>query len=66
MKKLKKSQRITIGFAILAIGVLLLGADRLFVSADNASYGQSMTVLTIVSLLFFLIAAIWLFKTTFD
>lgn len=66
MKKIKKSQRITIGFIILAIGVLLLGADRLFVSADNASYGQSMTVLTVVSLLFFLVGAIWLFKTTFD
>jgi len=66
MKKIKKRQRITIGFIILAIGVLLLGADRLFVSADNASYGQSMTVLTIVSLFFFLVGAIWLFRTTFD
>lgn len=66
MKKIKKSQRITIGLVILAIGVLLLGADRLFVSADNASYGQSMTVLTIVSLFFFLVGAIWLFRTTFD
>lgn len=66
MKKLKKSHRITIGFAILAIGVILMGADRLFVSADNASYGQSMTVLTIVSLFFFLVGAIWLFRTTFE
>ena len=66
MKKIKKSQRITTGLVILAIGVLLLGADRLFVSADNASYGQSMTVLTIVSLFFFLVGAIWLFRTTFD
>ena len=66
MKKIKKRQHITIGFIILAIGVLLLGADRLFVSADNASYGQSMTVVTVVSLLFFLVGAIWLFRTTFD
>jgi len=66
MKKLKKSQRITIGFAILAIGVVLIGADRLFVSADNASYGQSMTILTIVSLFFFLVGAIWLFMVAFD
>ncbi len=66
MQKLKKGQRITIGLIILAMGTLILGADRLFVSADNANYGQSMTVLTIVALFFFLIAAIWLFRTTFD
>lgn len=66
MKKIKKGQKVTIGFVILAIGVLLLGADRLFVSADTAGFGQSMTVLTIVSLLFFLVGAIWLFRTTFD
>ncbi len=66
MKKVSRRNRITIGFIILAIGVLLLGADRLFVSADNASYGQSMTVLTIVSLFFFLVGAIWLFRTTFE
>jgi len=66
MSKLGKARRITIGLIILAIGILLLGVDRLFVAADNASYGQSMTVMTVVALLFFLIAAIWLFKTTFD
>lgn len=66
MPKLKKSRRITIGLIILAIGVLILGADRIFVSADNASYGRSMTVLTVVALFFFLVAAIWLFRTTFD
>lgn len=66
MSKLKKSHRITIGLIILSLGVLILGADRLFVSADNASYGQSMTVITLIALLFFLVAAIWLFKTTFD
>lgn len=66
MRKLKKGQRITIGLIILAIGVILLGADRLFVAADNASFGQSMTVLTVIALFFFLVAAIWLFRTTFD
>jgi hypothetical protein len=66
MSKLKKSHRITIGLIILAVGVLLLGADRLFVAADNASFGQSMTVVTIVALFFFLVGAIWLFRTTFD
>ncbi|MBM2820439.1 MAG: hypothetical protein HW405_199 [Candidatus Berkelbacteria bacterium] len=66
MGKLKKGQKVTIGLAILAIGILILGADRIFVSADNASYGQSMTVLTIVALFFFLVGAIWLFRVTFD
>lgn len=66
MSKLGKTRRITIGLIILAIGVLLLGADRLFVAADNASYGQSMTVVTVVALFFFLIAAIWLFRMTFE
>ena len=66
MGKLKKSQKITIGLAILAMGIITLGADRIFVSADNASYGQSMTVLTIVALFFFLVGAIWLFRVTFD
>lgn len=66
MKKLKKGQKITIGLAILTVGVLILGTDRIFVSADNASYGQSMTVLTIVASFFFLVGAIWLFRTTFD
>lgn len=63
---MKKRQKVTIGLVILAIGVVLLGTDRLFVAADNASYGQSMTVLTGVSLFFFLVGAIWLFRTTFD
>lgn len=67
MKRLKKSHRITIGLIILAIGVLLLGADRIFVSAESAgNFGASMTILTIVSLFFFLVGAIWLFRTTFD
>lgn len=63
---MKKTQRITVGLAILAVGILVLGADRIFVSADNASYGQSMTYLTIISLIIFLIGAIWLFRTMFD
>ena len=66
MKKLKKSQNISIGIIILVIGVILLGTDRIFVAADTGGYGQSMTVLTIVSLIFFLVGAIWLFRTTFD
>ncbi len=63
---MKRSRRVIIGIVILVIGILMLGADRLFVSADNASYGQSMTILTIVSLFFLLMGAIWLFKSTFE
>lgn len=59
------SNQITIGVSILIIGVLILGTDRLFVSADTASYDQSMTVLTTVSIFFFLVGAIVLFRTTY-
>ena len=61
MSKLKKSQRITIGIVILGIGILLLGVDRIFVAADNASYDQSMTYVTVAALVFFLVGAIWFF-----
>ena len=63
---MKKTQKITSGLVIIAIGILVLGTDRIFVSADNASYGQSMTYLTIIALLIFLIGSIWLFRTMFD
>jgi len=62
---MKKSYQITGGIATLILGILFLGADRLFVSAEGRSYINSMTVLTTVALFFFLIGAIWLFKTTF-
>jgi len=63
---MKKSVKSTIGIAILLVGIILLGADRIFVSADSAGYGQSMTVVTIIALVFFLIGAIWFFKAVFD
>jgi len=63
---MKKSVKSTIGIAILLVGIILLGADRIFVSADSAGYGQSMTVVTIIALVFFLIGAIWFFKSVFD
>lgn len=63
---MKKSVKSTIGIIILLVGVILLGADRIFVSADTGGYGQSMTVVTIVALVFFLVGAIWFFKEVFD
>lgn len=64
---MKKKRQFTVGLISLGIGVILLGADRLFVSADNAgSYGASMTVLTVISLFFFLVGAIYLFRITFE
>jgi len=64
---LKKSVQSSIGIIILIIGVLTLGVDRIFVSADTGtSWFPPMTVLTIVALVLFLIGAIWLFRTLFD
>ncbi len=63
---MKKSTKSIIGIVLLIIGVILLGADRIFVSADTGTFGQSMTVVTIIALVFFLAGAIWFFKTVFD
>jgi len=63
---MKKSVKSTIGIAILLVGIILLGADRIFVSADSSGYGQSMTAITIIALIFFLVGAIWFFKSVFD
>lgn len=65
MTKMRKSQKITVGIVILGIGILLLGVDRIFVAADNASYAQSMTYVTVIALLFFLVGAIWFFWNAF-
>lgn len=62
----KKRTNLVIGLSVLIIAILLLGVDRLFISADNASYGQSMTIVTVVALILFLIGAIWVFYTTFE
>ncbi len=63
---MKRNVKSTIGIVILLIGIILLGADRIFVSADAGGYGQSMTIVTIVALIFFLVGAIWFFKSVFD
>lgn len=62
---IKKNNQITFGISTLIIGILLLGADRLFVSASTSTYAQSMTVLTTVSIFFLLVGAVVLFRTTF-
>jgi hypothetical protein len=50
-----------------SVGVILLGVDKLFVSADsNVSFAKSFTVLTILGLVFLMAAAIWFYKMSFD
>ena len=63
---MQKSRKITIGLSLLIVGVILLGTDRVFVSADTGSFGSSMSILTIVALIFFLVGSIWLFKVAFE
>ncbi|MFA6492911.1 MAG: hypothetical protein WCV58_02145 [Patescibacteria group bacterium] len=62
---MKKSNQLVIGLASLIIGTLLLGADRLFVSASAATYSQSVTVLTTVSLFFFLVGVVVFFRVIY-
>lgn len=62
---MKKSSQLIIGISSLIIGILLLGTDRLFVSASSANYTQSVTVLTTVSLAFFLVGAILFFSVIY-
>ena len=65
MRKMRKGHKVTTGIIILVMGILLLGVDRIFVAADNASYTQSMTYVTVIALLFFLVGAIWFFWNAF-
>lgn len=62
---MKKNVEIIGSMTFLILGVLALGADRLFVSADTESITKSMSVLTTVSIALILIGTIWLFSTTF-
>lgn len=61
---MKKGTEIIGGIVFLIVGILTLSADRLFVSADNGSIMQSMSVLTTISIALILIGTIWLFSTT--
>ena len=64
---MKKRTNVYVGLGMTAIGVILLGVDKLFVSADsNISFAKSFTVLTIIGLVFLMAAAIWLYKFAFD
>lgn len=64
---MKKSVKSTIGIAILILGILTLGADQMFVSADTGTnYFQSLNFVTVAGLALLLIGAVWLFRTVFD
>ena len=59
---MSKSTKVTIGIVMLAASILTLGADRIFVAADTGAFVPSMTDVTVIALILFLVAAIWLFK----
>lgn len=61
---MKKSYSLTIGIGILVVGVLLLGVDRIFISAASGDYFNAVSIVTTISLLVILIGVIWLFRTT--
>ena len=61
---MKKSYQVMMGTGILIVGVLMLGIDRIFVSANSQGYLQSASVLTTIAIGTLLIGALWLFKTT--
>lgn len=48
------------GLVIAAVGIVILGSDRLSVSADSATFlGQSTSIYTIVGLSILFIALVW-------
>ena len=48
------------GLAIAAIGVVILGSDRLTASADSTTFlGQKTTIFTTVGLIVLFIALVW-------
>jgi len=64
---MNKRTRFYIGLSLSGLGVILLGADKLFASADaNVSFAKSFTVLTIIGLVLLMAAAIWFYKMSFD
>jgi hypothetical protein len=63
----KKRTKVYIGFFTALAGVLVLGIDKIFVSADSSVvYAKSFTVLTIIGVILLMAAAIWLYKFAFD
>lgn len=64
---MSKRTNLYLGIGMASVGVILLGVDKLFVSADsNVSFAKSFTVLTILGLVFLMAAAIWFYKMSFD
>lgn len=55
----------TVGLFLTALGIGMLGADRIWASADSdTGYGQKMTIFTIIALAILAIAIIWFFIST--
>lgn len=50
-----------------AIGVIILGADKIIASANtNTNFFESFSVVTIIALVILLISGIWLFWVSFQ
>jgi hypothetical protein len=63
----KKRKHFVFSLGLAFVGVLLLGVDKLTASADSLnSFGQSFTIFTVVGLLVLLIAAIWIYRISFN
>lgn len=61
-----KKRNFSIGLIMAATGVILLGVDKVFVSANsNTSFTQSFTTLTIIALVILLAAGTWLYWISF-
>ncbi len=62
-----KKKNFSIGLIMAALGVILLGVDKLLVSANSSSnLFQSFSVVTIIALFVILLAVIWLFWMSFQ
>lgn len=56
-----RRKNFTIGLIIAAIGVILLGADKIVSASSNTSFTQSFSIITVASLIILAIAVVWLF-----
>lgn len=62
-----KKRGLSIGLIAAAVGVVMLGADKLLISANSsANFFQSFSVVTIIALVILLGAGAWLFWISFQ
>lgn len=61
---MKRSSNITISIGIIVTGILLLGIDRIFVSASTGNFTETVSIVTTIAIFIVLIGVIWLFKSS--